>query len=420
MADADKLAILGGEKAVQGPVAERWPQYDQTEEDALKEVLESRQWYNGPKCKEFEETFARYQDAAYGVACNGGTVALEMICRGAGIGVGDEVITSPYTFIGTCAAILKAGATVTFADIDPETNNIDPEAIESAITPRTKAVMVVHFGGLACDMKRIQEIADRHNMVVLEDACHGWGAQYDGKGLGSVGLASGFSFQQSKNMTAGDGGIALTSDEALADAIGCAVSAGRSRYEQAPDMMRWGGNHRMTEFVAAVLLCQLARVEAQTDIREENAAVLARTLSEIEGIQPVRRLPEANRVSWHVYAARFFPEQFEGISRETFMKAMRAEGVSVGGGYAQPVYRHAVFQQDWEASSYKPFAWPMLENAPDYRGLSLPKAEQYCKERLSISQTALLASEERMREVCQAFVKVREHAKALREMSETA
>ena len=176
----------------------------------------------------------------------------------------------------------------------------------------------------------------------------------------------------------------------------------------------------MTEFVAAVLLCQLARVEAQTDIREENAAVLARTLSEIEGIQPVRRLPEANRVSWHVYAARFFPEQFEGISRETFMKAMRAEGVSVGGGYAQPVYRHAVFQQDWEASSYKPFAWPMLENAPDYRGLSLPKAEQYCKERLSISQTALLASEERMREVCQAFVKVREHAKALREMSETA
>ena len=413
----DKLALLGGEPMVEGPVAEPWPQFDQTERDALTEVLESRQWYNGPKCREFEEVFARYQDAKYGVVCNGGTVALEMICRGAGIGVGDEVITSPYTFIGTCTAILKAGAAVTFADIDPETNNIDPEAIEAAITPRTKAVMVVHFGGLACDMVRIQEIADRHNLVVLEDACHGWGAQYNGRGLGSVGLASGFSFQQSKNMTAGDGGISLTDDEGLADAIGCAVSAGRSRYEQAPEMMRWGGNHRMTEFSAAVLLCQLARVEAQTDIREENAAVLSRTLSEIEGIQPVRRLPAANRVSWHVYAARYFPEQFEGVSRDVFMRALRAEGVPVGGGYPNPVYRHAVFQQDWKASSYKPFAWPMLEGAPDYRNLHLPKVEQYCKERLSISQTALLASEERMRDVCRAFVKVREHAKELREMS---
>ena len=414
---SDKLALLGGEPMVEGSVAEPWPQFDQTERDALTEVLESRQWYNGSKCREFEAAFARYQDAKYGVVCNGGTVALEMICRGAGIGVGDEVITSPYTFIGTCTAILKAGAAVTFADIDPETNNIDPEAIEAAITPRTKAVMVVHFGGLACDMVRIQEIADRHKLVVLEDACHGWGAQYNGRGLGSVGLASGFSFQQSKNMTAGDGGISLTDDEGLADAIGCAVSAGRSRYEQAPEMMRWGGNHRMTEFSAAVLLCQLKRVEAQTDIREENAAVLTRALSEIKGIQPVRRLPEANRVSWHVYAARYFPEQFEGVSRETFMRALRAEGVPVSGGYPQPVYRHAVFQQDWKASSYKPFAWPMLEGAPDYRNLYLPRVEQYCKERLSISQTALLASEGQMRDVCRAFLKVREHAKALREMS---
>jgi len=414
----EKLALLGGKPAVEGPVAPQWPYYDQEERDVLMEVLESRSWYNGPKCRELEEVFAAFQDAQYGIATTGGTVALEGICRGAGIGIGDEVITSPYTFIGTCTAILKAGATVTFADIDPDTNNIDPDEVEKAVTPRTKGIMPVHFGGLACDMDRLQAIADRHNLVILEDACHGWGATYRDRGLGSWGLASGFSFQQSKNMTSGDGGMALTSDEAVADGISCALNVGRVRYDKAPQEMRWGGNHRMTELAAAVLLCQLKRVTAQTDIREQNAAMLSRTLSEIEGIEPVKRLPEATRVSWHVYAARFISEKFEGVSRATFMKAMRAEGVSVSGGYAAPVYHHPVFQQDWKASSYKPFAWPFDADAPDYRNMNLPKAEQYCKERLSLSQTLMLASEEKMRDVTRAFVKVREQARDLRELSE--
>ncbi|MCZ6634035.1 MAG: aminotransferase class V-fold PLP-dependent enzyme, partial [bacterium] len=210
-----ELAIMGGEPEVQENITAAWPQYDQGEKAAVMEVLESGAWYYGDKCRAFEEAFASFQSAKYGVACTGGTVALEAICRASGIGVGDEVITSAYTFIGTCAAILKAGATVVFADIDPTTNNLDPEEVEKRITPNTKAIMPVHFGGLACDLQRLLKIAEQNGLIVLEDACHGWGAQYQERGLGSWGVASGFSFQQSKNMTGGDGGIALTNDEAV-------------------------------------------------------------------------------------------------------------------------------------------------------------------------------------------------------------
>ncbi len=411
----EKLAILGGEPTIDGRVAPEWPQFDQAERQAVLEALESRKWNQGAKVEAFEEAFAAFQDAEYGVACTGGTVALEIACRAAGVGVGDEVITSPYTFGGTVVAILKAGATPTFADIDPDTNNIDPDEIEKAITPRTRAVMVVHFGGLACDMKRIHAIARKHNLAVLEDAAHGWGASYEDRGLGSLGLASGFSFQQSKNMTAGEGGIALTNDEGVADAMACAVNAGRSRYNKAPEHMHWGGNHRMAELGAAVLLCQLQRVEAQTDVREQNAAQLTRTLSQIEGIDPIKRLPEATRVSWHAYGARFYPEAFEGVSREAFVRAMHAEGVPVSTGYREPVYKNVALQQDWNSLPYTPFAWTGSDEAPDYKSMYLPRAEQYCKERLTLSQTLLLAEEDKMQDVCHAFQKVRDQAKALKD-----
>ena len=409
-----RLALLGGKPVMTQGISDPWPQFDQTEEAMLLEVLRSRNWNYGPKCRELEASFARFQDARYGLVCNGGTNALEAACRGAEIGVGDEVITSPYTFHGTCMGILAAGATVTFADIAPDTDNIDPDGIEAAITPRTKAIMVVHFGGLACDMRRIRTIADRHNLVVLEDACHGWGAAYREKGLGSWGLASGFSFQQSKNITSGEGGIALTNDEEVADRLGCVINSGRSRYDRAPEGMRWGGNHRMTDFTAAILLCQLKRVREQTDIREQNAAMLSRTLSRVEGIEPVTRLPQATRASWHIYSARYAPDEFEGVPRERFLQALRAEGVPASGGYTEPVYRNPVFQNDWKAGSYRPFAWNTMDDAPDYGSLHLPNVEKACKDRIWLSQTVLLTSEAKMKDLCLAFEKVRAHAKDLR------
>ena len=411
---SSRLALFGGKPELAQGIADPWPQFDQAEETLLLEVLRSRNWNYGPRCQQFEEEFARFQDAAYGVVCSGGTNALEAACRGAQIGIGGEVITSPYTFHGTCMGILAAGAAVTFADIAPNSDNIDPDAIEAAITPRTKAIMVVHFGGLACDMRRIRSIADRHDLVVLEDACHGWGASYMGRGLGSWGLASGFSFQRSKNVTSGEGGIALTNDEDVADRMGCVINSGRSRFDRAPAEMRWGGNHRMTDFTAAILLCQLKRVRQQTDIREQNAAMLSRTLSRVDGIEPVERLPDATRASWHIYSARYEPEEFDGVSRERLLQALRAEGVPASGGYTEPVYRNPVFQNDWKAGAYRPYAWTTMDDAPDYRSLHLPNVEAACKDRIWLSQTVLLASEAKMTDLCRAFEKVRTHAADLR------
>lgn len=177
------LALFDGDPVVPEDPYHPWPHHDQAERDAILEVLESSSWYNGDRVRAFEESFAAMQDANYGIACTGGTVALEAICRAAGIGPDTEVITSAYTFIGTCSAILKTGAAIRFVDIDPDTNNLDIDQIENSLTSHTKAIMPVHYGGLACDMDRLQQIADKHNLVILEDACHSWGAKYKDRGL---------------------------------------------------------------------------------------------------------------------------------------------------------------------------------------------------------------------------------------------
>ena len=387
-----------------------WPQSDEFERQAVLDVLESGSWYNGDRVREFEESFASLQDAKYGIACTGGTVALEAIVRATGIGVGDEVITSPYTFIGTCSAILKTGAAIRFVDIDPDTNNLDINQIEGVITSHTRAIMPVHFGGLACDIDRLIGICDRHKLVLLEDAAHGWGAKYKDKGLGAWGVASGFSFQQSKNITCGDGGIALTNDEAVADAIGCAINQGRSRHGKADPRLQWGSNHRMTEFSAAILLAQLTRLPEHVEIREQNAGMLTRTMSSIPGLDSCKRDPNATVVSWHVYGGRYHEDEWDGLPRDVFVKAMEAEGVSIGTGYAHPVYKETVFRQDWANSEdIRPFPWAGERWVQDYRSLDLPKVEAYCHERISLKHTSLLVSEQEMKQTCDAFAKVWEH-----------
>ena len=406
------LALLN--RSVHPDPTPLWPQSYDLERRALLDVLDSNSWYNADRVREFESAFATMQDAKYGIATTGGTVALEAIVRATGIGVGDEIITSPYTFIGTCSAILKTGAAIRFVDMDPHTNNLDIDQIEDAVTSHTRALMPVHFGGMACDMDRLIAICEKHDLILLEDAAHGWGAKYKGKGLGAWGVASGFSFQQSKNITCGDGGIALTNVEAVADAIGCAINQGRSRYGKADPRLQWGGNHRMTEFSAAILLAQMTRLPEHVEIREQNAAMLMRTLDTIPGIEPCKRLLDATVVSWHVYGARYLLDEWDGMPRDVFVKAIQAEGIPVRTGYTQPVYRETVFQQDWANSEdIKPFPWAGESWVQDYRSLNLPKVEQYCHERLTVPHTTLLVSEQEMVGVCDAFARVWEHREEL-------
>ncbi|MCC6446688.1 MAG: DegT/DnrJ/EryC1/StrS family aminotransferase [Armatimonadetes bacterium] len=404
------LAMNGGTPVRSKPWP-GWPMHDETEKTALLEVLESGRWgrLSGDRVAAFEQAFAGFQNARYGIAVTNGTAALEIALKAAGIDIGDEVIVPAYTFVATATAVLQNNAVPVFVDVEPDTINIDPKAVEAAITPRTRAVMPVHWLGRACDMDGLTALARKHNLVIIEDACHCWGSQWNGKGLGAVGAAGGFSFQESKNITGGEGGMILTDDEALAARafslhhIG--RLAGRPFYEHALP----GGNYRMTEFQAAVLLCQLARLEEQTLTRERNAAFLNAHLGAIPGLTPLRREPYMTRISWHAYSLIYDAERMGGVVRERWMEAMAAEGVPFWSGYPHPLYRNPLFRDRafGRILDYIDF--------PDYREVECPVSEALCRsDYVLMGHPTLLGTEEDMRDIVRAAEKVAQHAGELR------
>ncbi|MGZ9234620.1 MAG: DegT/DnrJ/EryC1/StrS family aminotransferase, partial [Anaerolineales bacterium] len=207
----EKPAILGGKPTKTNPFP-AWPQYDQNEEKALMEVLHSGVWWRTPGTKtlQFEQDFAKYHQVDYGVACTNGTAAIEIAMAAIGVGLGDEVIVPDFTFVATASAVLSVGALPVMVDVDPDTFNINSDLVEKAITPRTKAIICVHVGGMPCDMDRLQEIAKKHNILLVEDCAHAHGSEWKGQKVGSMGACGTFSFQASKLMTAGEGGIIVT------------------------------------------------------------------------------------------------------------------------------------------------------------------------------------------------------------------
>ncbi|MFQ3684156.1 DegT/DnrJ/EryC1/StrS family aminotransferase, partial [Roseiflexus sp.] len=213
-----KLAINGGPPVRTRPWP-RWPQWDEREEQRVRDVLHSDDWGGfAPVVAEFEHAFAQYHGAAFGIAAVNGTQTLVAALMAVGTGPGDEVIVPPYTFIATASAVRLVGATPVFADIEADTYNLDPDAAEAAITSRTRAMIPVHFAGHAADIDRLTVLARRHGLVLIEDAAHAHGASWRGRMCGSLGDVGSFSFQSSKNMTAGEGGVLTTNDRALADA----------------------------------------------------------------------------------------------------------------------------------------------------------------------------------------------------------
>jgi len=406
-----KLAVQGGAPAHPGPWPS-WPVHDEREREALLAVLESGKWWYGERVREFEEKFAAFQNARFGISCTNGTAALELALIGAGIGAGMEVVVPPYTFVATATAVLKANAVPVFGDIDLETLNLDPEAAEAAITPRTAAIFPVHFAGLPADMDRILEIARKYELRVIEDSAHGWGSQWRGKGCGALGDLGGFSFQASKNITAGEGGIVLTDDEGLADTVRSLSNVGRGKDKPWYEHYLTGGNYRMTEFQAALLLAQLTRLEEQTERRARNAALLNEGLTGIEGLHPLREDPRATRRAYHLYGMRLVAEEF-GAPREKFIEAMRAEGVPAGAGYPHPLYRNPLFQRKGTGPTYCPVSCPYYEGEVDYSQVVCPNAERACQEVVWLPQWALLGTEDDMHQIVEAAEKVRDNAAAL-------
>lgn len=408
------LAINGGAKACnrQWP---SWPIWDDRERDALLGVLESGKWWYGERVQAFEQAFADFQNARYGITTTNGTVALEAALVALGIGAGDEVIIPPYTFIATASAVLRINAIPVFADIEPDTLCLDPADVERKITDKTRAIVPVHLGGHVADMDRLGEIARVHGLRILEDGCHSWGSQWKGKGTGALGDCGVFSFQQSKNITSAEGGIILTDNEELADLCRSYTHCGRRKGGQWYEHFTLGTNLRLTEFQAALLLAQLGRLEEQTMRREANGRILTEGLRQIPAIRVMREDARISRRGYHFYVFRLDRNHLP-IDRDQFAAALQAEGVPVSKGYT-PLYKNPLFQKGKEGASACPMSCPYYGRELDYSKTCCPVCEEACNDTLWIMHPILLAEVEAMHNIAGAIRKVCENAAELRETS---
>jgi len=407
-----KLAINGGPKVTER-VWPRWPIWGREEREALLGVLESGEWWYGEKVRRFEEAFSRFQDAKYGVTCSSGTAALEAALLALGVGAGDEVIVPPYTFVATASAVLRVNAIPVFADIEPDTLCIDPDDVERKISDKTRAIVPVHLAGHVADMDRLNEIARKHGLFVVEDACHSWGSRWRGKGTGALGDCGVFSFQASKNISSAEGGIVLTDNEDLAETCRSYTNCGRGKDRPWYQHFVLGGNLRMTEFQAALLLAQLGRLEDQTLRRERNARILDEGLAGIAGIRTLRRDRRITRRAYHMYCFRLDLE-YLGVTRERFLEALVAEGVPAVEGYPHPLYKNPLFERRGEGPRFCPLSCPYYGKEMDYTKVVCPVCEEVCRDTCWIMHPALLADEEAMVEVVEAVAKVCENVAELR------
>ncbi|MBS7634134.1 DegT/DnrJ/EryC1/StrS family aminotransferase [Candidatus Bathyarchaeota archaeon] len=399
-----KLALKGGEPVRKKPFP-KWPIFSEREMKALKDVLESGFWgVGGSRKKEFEEKFAAYQHAKYGIAVTSGTTALEISLRALGLGCGDEVIVPSYTFMATAITVLYVNAIPVFADIDPETYNIDPKSVEALISERTKAILPVHIGGRPADMDALLSLAKKHDLYIVEDACQAWGAEWKGLRVGAIGEMGAFSFQSSKNITSGEGGIIVTNSEDLYVKAWSLHNCGRMPQGAWYEHHLPGANYRMTEFQAAMLLAQMERFDEQTEKRIENARYLNSKLSKIDGIKPLKDDERITRHAYHLYIFRFNPEAFGGISKSTFARALQAEGVPASVGYSRPLYKEPYLEYFKKC----PLSCPHYGKSMDYSNVKMPAAEKACyNEGLWLPQYVLLGSRDDMDDVISAFEKIK-------------
>lgn len=392
------LAIFGG-KPIRTKPFPQWPKFNTNLKKELINTMENDGWGVGSSIiKKFEEKYAEYHDAKFGLSTSSGTTALWVTLKAAGVKAGDEVILPPYTFIATGSSILMANAIPVFADVDPDTFNLDPAKIEAAITDKTKVIMPVHIAGNPADLDRILAIAEKHNLVVIEDAAQAHGSEWDGKKVGAIGLGGIFSFQTSKNLSAGEGGAIISNDKDFIDACFSYANCGRIRGGEWYEHQFLGGNFRLNSMAASLLLAQLETIEADMQLRDKNKQKLDEAIGQIEGLTVTKMYPKATRSANHLYLLRYDKEKFNGIHRDKFFKAMQAEGVFTYGGYT-PLYREQLFTIDSKE-------YPWLEGI-NYKNMNYPVTEKLCtEEAVWLRQTHLLGDDKDIQDIVDAFVKV--------------
>ncbi len=397
-ATRERLAIHGGDPVRRRPWP-TWPVWETDDAQAVADVISSGQWFSGSgaKNREFAEFYAGLHDARFAVPCCNGTQALELALRAAGVQAGDEVITSPYTFIATASAIVQVNAVPIFADVEPGSLNLDPVAAEAAITERTRAIVAVHVAGCPANLDAFTLLAERRGLVLIEDAAQAHAAQWNGRGVGAIGRAGTFSFQASKNLNAGEGGIVLTNDPETYERAWSLANCGRVRDGGWYEHRMLSGNYRLTEFQAALLLSQGKRLLEQTARRNDNALYLASQLAAVPGVRPQARDPRITRHAYHLFIFRYDSREFGGLTRDEFLNALRAEGVPCSPGYS-PLYRSPAFKID---TGTHPFPAHV-----DYASLHLPEVEQACAEAVWLTQNTLLGYRRDMDEIVTAVRKI--------------
>lgn len=404
------LALNGGKKTKEKefPV---WPQYDDKEKRALQEVLESRIWWRTPGTKTlaFEKEFAHFHGAKHGLAVTNGTAALEVVMSGLGIKPGDEVIVPDYTFVATASAVLYAGAMPVTVDVSPETYCLDPQLAETAITARTKAIIAVHMGGHPADLDALGALAQRKGIALIEDSSHAHATEWKGRRIGSYGIAGTFSFQESKLMTAGEGGIIITNDDAFEKQARSVHDCGRMPGEWFYSHYINGSNYRLSEWQGAVLSVQLGRLDKQTALRHKNARLLDELLSRIPGITPQKLDPRCTRNGHYAYIFHVNSKEFAGASTEQLIKAMNAEGIPNQASYP-PVHDLDVFKN---GEYRKRLCGSQASEPHAFLKAKYPNTQRAAFETIWIPQPALLGDEEDMQEIAAAWVKIQKFAKEL-------
>lgn len=349
------------------PYGQQW--LDEADIESVIQVLRSDFLTQGPAIQAFEQKVADYVGAKYGVAFTNGTAALHGACFAAGIGVGDEVITTPLTFLASSNCVLYQGGTPVFCDINLETYNIDPDELEGKITPNTKAIIAVDFAGQPAEMDRISEIARQHGLIVIEDAAHSLGADYDDRKVGTWADMTMFSFHPVKHVTTGEGGLIVTDNEEFYRKLIQFRSHGMTRNpdemtrNDGPwyyEMQSLGYNYRMTDIQAALGVSQMDKLDRFVHRRREIIELYNRELADIPGLVLPYQHPKANS-SWHLYVVRFLPEFFERTRKEIFEK-LRELNIGVNVHYI-PVYLQPYYQQLGFAKGLCPNAERYYETA---------------------------------------------------------
>ncbi|MEX2594569.1 MAG: DegT/DnrJ/EryC1/StrS family aminotransferase [Anditalea sp.] len=407
-------AVLGGDPIHTSGWPE-WPIWNpETDEKQVLQVIRSGTWSRAGVVSEFEDKWAETVGAKRCLTTVNGTNALIASLIQLDVGGGDEVLVPPYTFIATVAAVLATGAMPVFVDVDPETFQIDPAKIEEKITPRTRAILPVHICGLPADMVKVMDIANRHNLVVVEDACQAWTAEIDHKQVGTFGNAGCFSFQNSKNIPIGEGGAIVSNDDEFMDRCFSYHNYGNPYGTMVGEVNSGtqipGTKLRLTEYQAAIGLAQFKRFEEQSMTRSRNAEYLREQIKDMPGILPYRLYDHVTRAAYHLFPFRYKKEAFQDLSRADFLKALRAEGIPCSSGYTT-LNTMPFLENAFKTKNYKKmYPKEMLDYNKYMENNQCPENDRLCNEEaVWFTQNMLLGSKSDMDDIAMAIEKIQKN-----------